>query len=96
MRRVFLATLVVLALVGAWAAGGFAATKTYEFTGVVKSDDGQTFSVEKSAKETWVFEKAGDTKGTAKVGDKVTVSYKMVATKIEAKPATATRPAKKK
>ncbi len=62
-----------------------AATKTYQFTGTVKSVDGNTFTVEKSAKETWTFETAGDTKGAPKVGDKVTVHYKMVATEIESK-----------
>jgi hypothetical protein len=36
-----------------------------------------------------------DTKGTPKVGDKVTVSYKMVATDIETKPATPTAAKKK-
>jgi hypothetical protein len=37
-----------------------------------------------------------DTKGTAKVGDKVTVYYTMVAAEIEAKPAAAAAaPAKK-
>ncbi len=45
-------------------------------------------TVEKSAKETWRFELAKETKGaTAKVGDHVTVYYKMVATEIESKPA---------
>jgi len=88
MRRVLLGMIVVSALVVSYAIGGAAATKSYQFTGVVKSDDGKTFTVEKSAKETWEFEKAGDTKGTAKVGDKVTVYYKMVATSIEGKAAT--------
>jgi hypothetical protein len=37
-----------------------------------------------------------DTKGVPKVGDKVTVYYKMVATEIEAKAATTAAPAKKK
>jgi hypothetical protein len=37
----------------------------------------------------WQFEVSKDTKGTPKVGDKVTVSYKMVATDIETKPAAA-------
>jgi hypothetical protein len=77
--------------------GGFAATKTYQFTGVVKADDGKTLTVEKNAKETWVFEKAADTKGSAKVGDRVTVYYKMVATEIEGKPSTTSaRPSAKK
>ncbi len=69
-------------------AGLMAATKTYQFTGTVKSVDGNTFTVEKSAKETWTFETVSDTKGAPKVGDKVTVHYKMVATDIESKPAT--------
>ena len=47
-------------------------------------------TVEKSAKETWTFSTNKDTKGTAKVGDKVTVYYTMVATEIEAKAATPT------
>jgi hypothetical protein len=80
--------LVLVLLLVAFAAGTFTATKTYQFTGVVKTDDGKTFSVEKNAKETWTFEKASDTKGTAKVGDRVTVYYKMVATEIEGKAAT--------
>ena len=95
MRRVLLGAAVAIALVLAFVAGAVAATKSYQFTGVVKSDDGKTFSVEKNAKETWTFEKGSDTKGTAKVGDKVTVYYKMVATEIEAKPSTPA-PAKKK
>ncbi len=81
--------LVVAVLV---AAGLAAATKTYQFTGTVKSVDGNTFTVEKSAKETWTFETASDTKGAPKVGDKVTVHYKMVATDIESKPATEAKP----
>jgi hypothetical protein len=95
MRRA-LFTLVVLALiVVAFVAGGFAAAKSYQFTGVVKAADNGSVTVEKSAKETWQFEVSKDTKGTPKVGDKVTVYYKMVATEIEGKPA-ATPPAKKK
>ena len=94
MRRILLGALIVGVLLFAFIAGGFAAAKTYQFTGIVKSDDGKTLTVEKSAKETWVFEKASDTKGAAKVGDKVTVHYKMVVTEFEAKPATSA-PAKK-
>jgi hypothetical protein len=94
MKRIHVAVLVLFAVLLA-CAGGYAAPKTYQFTGVVKSVDGSTFTVEKSAKETWTFESSKDTKGTPKVGDKVTVQYKMVATDIEAKPA-ATTPAKNK
>lgn len=94
MKRILSATLVMLALAAVFMAVTFAATKSYQFTGVVKSADAGTLVVEKSAKETWTFETSKDTKGTPKVGDKVTVNYKMVATDIEMKPAAA--PAKKK
>lgn len=96
MRR-FAILAFVLGLVGsAFVAGGYAAAKSYQFTGVVKAADAGSVTVEKSAKETWQFEVAKDTKGSPKVGDKVTVYYKMVATEIESKPATAATPAKKK
>jgi riboflavin synthase alpha subunit len=96
MKRLSIAVVVVLALVLAFVAGTYAAAKSYQFSGVVKAVDGGSLTVEKSAKETWQFELAKDTKGgTPKVGDKVTVYYKMVTTEIEQKPAT-TSAAKKK
>ena len=89
MKR--LASIVAL-LALSFAAGTFAAAKNYQFTGTVKAVDGTSMTVEKSAKETWQFDLPKDVKGTAKVGDKVTVYYKMVATEIESKPAaTATK-----
>jgi hypothetical protein len=94
MRRVLWIVIVGL-LVAAFVAGGHAAVKSYQFTGTVKAADAGTLTVEKSAKETWVFEVPKDAKGAAKVGDKVTVYYKMVATEIEAKPAAATATKKK-
>ena len=95
MRRVLLTAFVVVLLISAYVAGGYAAAKSYQFTGTVKAADGGSVTVEKSAKEVWQFEVSKDTKGTPKVGDKVTVMYKMVATEIESKPA-ATAAAKKK
>ncbi len=95
MKRVLLIAFVAALLVSAFVAGGYAAAKSYQFTGTVKAADAGSLTVEKSAKEVWQFEVSRDTKGTPKVGDKVTVSYKMVATDIESKPAAAT-PAKKK
>jgi hypothetical protein len=99
MKR-FGAVLVVVLLVAiGFVAGGYAAAKSYQFTGTVKAAAGGTMTVEKSAKETWEFEVAKDVKGaTPKVGDRVTVYYKMVATEIESKPATtaAKTPAAKK
>ncbi len=94
-RLAWLVVAVVLAAVLV-AASLSAAAKTYQFTGTVKSVDGTTFTVEKSAKEMWTFETAGDTKGTPKVGDKVTVHYKMVATDIESKGAAPEPKAKSK
>jgi len=94
MKSLCLCVIASVVLVLAFVALGSAATKTYQFTGIVKTVDGVNFSVEKSAKETWSFETSKDTKGAPKVGDKVTVYYKMIATEIENKPAAA--PAKKK
>lgn len=89
MRRIYLALACVLLLAFGFAGGGYAAAKAYQFTGTVKAVDASSMTVEKSAKETWQFELTKDVKGgTPKVGDKVTVYYKMVATEIESKPAT--------
>lgn len=92
MKRIaWIAVLVVVALVIGFAAGANAAAKSYQFTGTVKASDSGTLTVEKSAKETWTFTVDKNTKGTAKVGDKVTVYYSMLATEIEAKPAAAAK-----
>ena len=88
MRRVLLTVFVIAAILAAFVVGGYAAAKSYQFTGVVKAVDGGNVTVEKSAKETWQFEMSKDTKGAPKVGDKVTVSYRMVATEIASNPAT--------
>ena len=91
-RAAWIALLMALA----FAAGGYAASKSYQFTGTVKAVDATSLTVEKSAKETWQFDLTKDVKGGApKVGDKVTVYYKMVATEIEAKPAAAPTKTKK-
>ena len=86
--------IVAIALGLGCGAGLRAAGKSYQFTGTVKASDGGMLTVEKSAKETWTFTTDKDTKGTAKVGDKVTVYYNMVATQIEAKAAPTTAAAK--
>jgi len=97
MRRILWIVMLAALLVAAAVAGGYAASKSYQFTGTVKSAEGGMVTVEKTAKETWQFEVPKDIKGgTPKVGDKVTVYYKMVATEIEAKPAATATPAKKK
>lgn len=58
----------------------------YQFTGVVTSIDGDMLTVKKNEKETWTFF-ATPGQVTAKVGDKITVHYKMDVVSIEAKPA---------
>jgi hypothetical protein len=91
MRKI---TLVLVILVAILTVGAYAAAKSYQFTGVVKTVQGDTFTVQKSASETWEFSKDASTKGTVKVGDKVTVHYKMIATEIEASAAPAAKPKK--
>jgi hypothetical protein len=91
MKRVLIALFVAATMFAALVVSGYAAAKAYQFTGTVKAADSGTLTVEKNAKETWQFEMPKDVKGSAKVGDKVTVYYKMVATEIEAKPATPTK-----
>jgi hypothetical protein len=86
--------ILMVAVLALASAGVNAAAKAYQFTGTVKTVTGTTFTVEKSATETWEFSTDKDTKGAPKVGDKVTVYYKMIATEIEVKPAAA--PTKKK
>jgi hypothetical protein len=81
--------LIVLLATLTLSIAGFAAVRNYQFTGTVKTVEGDTFTVEKSATETWSFSTDAATKGKPKVGDKVTVHYKMIATTIESKPASA-------
>jgi hypothetical protein len=49
MRRSMSAVFVLALLVSAFAAGGYAAAKSYQFTGVVKAADAGSLTVEKSA-----------------------------------------------
>jgi ABC-type sugar transport system substrate-binding protein len=85
MRKI---TVLLALLVALLAATTMAAAKSYQFTGVVKTVQGDTFTVQKSPTETWEFSKDAATKGSVAVGDKVTVHYRMVATTIEPSAAT--------
>ncbi len=82
-----------LALAAAlFAAPAFASSPdAYQVTGTVKETDADTITVMKGS-EKFEIARGGDTTAV-KVGDKVTVHYKMTATKIEVK--TAAKPAKK-
>ena len=81
-------TLASLALVGFLATPAFAADKTYQVTGPVVQVTGDAITVKKGS-ENWTLAIDAGTKksGDVKVGDKVTVTYKMTATSIEAKAA---------
>jgi hypothetical protein len=95
MRRILSVVALVILLFAAFVLGGHAATKSYQFTGVVKALAGDALTVEKSAKETWQFEIGKDSKGaTPKVGERVTVNYKMVTTDIEVNHGSSTPPKK--
>ena len=78
-------TLLALSFILAPAAA-LAKAKTYQFTGQITAQDKGTLTVKKDAKETWEFD-LGEVKAAAglKVGDKITVKYRMQATDIEKK-----------
>jgi hypothetical protein len=74
----------------------FAAVKTYQVTGPVLQVTDDMIAVQKG-KDRWEIARTPDTKvtGDLKVGAKVTIEYKMEATKVEVKEA-GKAPAKKK
>jgi len=100
MRMKSLAVLSATAVLGA-ALGWAAAAASYQKTGTVKEVAADSFTLD-LGKEEWRFYTEGATAGkeALKAGDKVTVTYKQVATKIEskggAKKEAAKAPAKKK
>jgi len=71
--------------------------KTYQVTGPVLEMSPTMIAVQKG-KDRWEIMRDGSTKMPAdvKVGDKVTIEYRMTATSVEAKPAKAAKAAKKK
>jgi len=90
-------TVLVLAGLLAGAVLGFAAAAaTYQKTGVVKEVAADSFTLD-LGKEEWRFYTDGGTQGkdAIKAGQKLTVTYNQVATKIEVKEAPKA-PAKKK
>lgn len=76
------ASAALLGTVIGWAA----AAATYQKTGVVKEVGADTFTID-LGKEEWRFYTDASTQGkdAVKAGQKVTVTYKQLATKIEAK-----------
>ena len=96
MRMKSLAVLLATAILGA-ALGWAAAAASYQKTGTVKEVAGDSFTLDLGKDGEWRFYTDGGTAGkdALKAGDKVTVTYKQVATKVERKGA-AKAPAKKK
>ena len=82
--------LVALGAVLGTGIGFAAAAASYQKTGTVKEATGDSFVLD-LGKEQWRFYTDAGTAGKdgMKVGDKVTVTYKQVATKIEVKGAKA-------
>jgi len=94
--RIRTTTLVLAGLLAGAVLGFAAAAATYQKTGVVKEVAADSFTLD-LGKEEWRFYTDGTTQGkeAIKAGQKLTVTYKQVATKIEAKEAPKA-PAKKK
>jgi hypothetical protein len=94
MKRLpVLATLAAGLLISALASA--ATAKTYQVTGPVLEINNDMIVVQKG-KDRWEIARDGSTKVPAdlKVGDKVTIEYRMHATAVEVK--AAAKPAKKK
>jgi hypothetical protein len=87
MKRLSIAALLLATLLPAVPASA-AATKTYQVTGPVLEVTGDMIAVQKG-KDRWEIARDGSTKMPAdvKVGDKVTIEYRMTATNVEVKPA---------
>ena len=86
--RIAIAGLVLAALLAAVPA--VAATKTYQVTGPVLEVNDTMIAVQKG-KDRWEIARDGSTKitGDLKVGAKVTIEYRMIATAVDVKPGAA-------
>ena len=91
-RSISLLAILLLISVSA-----FAAAKTYQVSGPVLDIKGDVITVQKGA-EKWeiTLDKSAKVTGDLKVGAKVTIEYRMTATAVEVKPATAKPTAAKK
>jgi hypothetical protein len=87
----FFAVLLVISFLFAAAAWGMTA-KTYQVTGPVLEVSNDMIAVQKG-KDRWEIARDPSTKvtGTPKVGDKVTIEYRMTATAVEVKPSAASK-----
>ena len=92
MKKIFASTLLVLSIGTSLFA---AASKTYQVTGPVLDIKGDLITVQKGS-DRWEITRDASTKvtGDLKVGSKVTIEYRMIATTVSAKEEKA--PARKK
>ena len=88
MKHKTLAVLVLVGLIGVSAFASPALPKTYQVTGPILAMTPDIITVKKG-EETWELGRDASTKitGTPKVGNTVTIMYRMTATSIEVKPA---------
>jgi len=95
MKRLMVLTVVFVFMFSSLAFA--AAVKTYQATGPVLAVTDDMITIDKGKEGNWDIARTADTKvtGDLKVGAKVTIEYKMVATKVDVKEA-AKEPAKKK
>lgn len=93
MKLTTVIAATVLACAGLAEAGS---TKTYQVTGPVLEMNDSMIAVQKG-KDRWELARDASTKinGDAKVGSKVTITYTMTATEVEAKDAKGTKAAAK-
>ena len=94
MKRLLILTAVFM-LVSSLAFG--ATVKSYQVTGPVMALTDDAITVKKG-KDLWEIARTPDTKvtGDLKVGAKVTIEYRMTATKVEVKDKAKTKETKKK
>ncbi len=86
MRRPYLTIVLTLALSLLFAGATFAA-KSYQVTGTIVKLTDKIITVQKADDEKWEIDRDDNTKvtGDLKVGAKVTIEYKMTASKVEVK-----------
>jgi hypothetical protein len=85
MKKFLVAAAAAVLMTAMGTGTALAKAKTYQFTGDVTEVGKDAFQVKKG-NEVWEFQIEAATKGApVKVGDKVTVKYRMSATEIEKK-----------
>jgi len=94
MKTLKLLGLIAIASFGFCQQHAFAATKTYQVTGKVLEINDKMIVVQK-ADERWEIAREAATKltGVVKVGEKVTIHYRMTAVTVESKLANGETPA---